>query len=172
MKSPEEIISIVQIISPLGVILAGATKEGVCFLEFSEERIPEEQSSRLRKWFGAELIESENIYLAQLNNQLNEYFNRRRKQFDIPLVLTGTLFQKSAWQALQNIPYGQTQSYKQQAAVIGKPKAVRAVGTANGANRISIIIPCHRVIAENGTLAGYGGGIWRKQFLLDLEKSP
>ena len=102
--------------------------------------------------------------------QLFEYFDGKRKKFDIPLFLVGTDFQKAAWTALQTIPFGQTRSYKDIAEQIKNPKAVRAVGMANNRNPIPIIIPCHRVIGSNGSLTGFGGGLEVKQFLLDLEK--
>jgi methylated-DNA-[protein]-cysteine S-methyltransferase len=102
--------------------------------------------------------------------QLGEYFSGKRKTFDLPLDLQGTAFQLSAWAALLKIPFGETRSYAEQAAIIDNPKAVRAIGLANGKNPISIIVPCHRVIGKNGTLTGYGGGLGRKRFLLELEK--
>jgi len=102
--------------------------------------------------------------------QLEEYFSGKRKRFDVPLNLKGTLFQRSVWTALQDIPYGETRSYKQIAEVVNKPHACRAVGMANNKNPIWIIIPCHRVIGADGTLTGYGGGLEMKQRLLDLEQ--
>jgi AraC family transcriptional regulator of adaptative response/methylated-DNA-[protein]-cysteine methyltransferase len=104
-----------------------------------------------------------------LNAQLEEYFSGDRKEFDLPLVLPGTPFQQKVWAGLQAIPYGSTRSYKGQAEVIGHPNAVRAVAKANGDNRVAILIPCHRVTGANGELVGYGGGVWRKQYLLKLE---
>ena len=104
--------------------------------------------------------------------QLNAYFDGDRKDFDIPLDLRGTPFQERVWTVLRDIPYGETRSYMDQAIALGIPKAVRAVASANGDNRIAIMVPCHRVIGKNGTLVGYGGGLWRKQFLLDLEGAP
>jgi methylated-DNA-[protein]-cysteine S-methyltransferase len=102
--------------------------------------------------------------------QIDEYLAGKRKQFSLPLVLHGTEFQKAVWQALQTIPYGETRSYKEIAAAIGRPKAVRAVGMANNRNPIVIIVPCHRVIGHDGSLTGYGGGIPLKQRLLELEQ--
>jgi len=103
--------------------------------------------------------------------QLGEYFSGKRRTFDLPLDLQGTAFQLQAWHALLEIPFGETRSYAEQAALINNPKAVRAIGLANGKNPVSIIVPCHRVIGKNGTLTGYGGGLERKRFLLELEKS-
>lgn len=113
-------------------------------------------------------IETPLIY--ETHKQLQEYFNKKRKTFDLPLLLSGTEFQKRVWQALIEIPYGKTMTYKEVAAKIGNPSAQRAVGMANHNNKIMIIIPCHRVIGQNGQLTGYAGGIDVKQFLLNLEQ--
>ena len=107
--------------------------------------------------------------LRRTARQLDEYFRGERREFDIPLLLAGSEFQKRVWQQLPHIPYGQTASYGELAAAIGAPKSVRAVANANGANAISIILPCHRVIGSDGRLTGYGGGLRAKQYLLDLE---
>ncbi len=107
--------------------------------------------------------------LVRLAQQLGEYFAGARQEFDLPLDPVGTEFQCLAWNALRAIPYGATRTYAEQAAAIGRPKAVRAVGAANGKNPISIVVPCHRVIGANGTLVGFGGGLETKRFLLDLE---
>jgi AraC family transcriptional regulator of adaptative response/methylated-DNA-[protein]-cysteine methyltransferase len=104
-----------------------------------------------------------------LSKQLKQYFAGTLTEFTVPLDLPGTEFQQQVWHVLQTIPFGKTRSYQQQAEAINNPKAVRAVAKANGDNRISIIIPCHRVIGKNGQLTGYGGGLWRKQRLLELE---
>lgn len=110
-------------------------------------------------------------FLIQAEEQLKEYFQGARKHFDIPIELEGTDFQKQVWKALEKIPYGETWSYKELAAAIGKPNAMRAVGGAVGANPISIVLPCHRVIGSNGTLTGFTGGLERKKILLALEKN-
>jgi O-6-methylguanine DNA methyltransferase len=104
-----------------------------------------------------------------LETQMEEYFEGKRREFDLPLDISGTSFQIKAWQALQQIPYGETRSYQQQAEYVGNTRAVRAIASANAKNHIAIVIPCHRVIAKNGGLAGFGGGVWRKKYLLDLE---
>jgi AraC family transcriptional regulator of adaptative response/methylated-DNA-[protein]-cysteine methyltransferase len=155
--------------TPLGPMLAGATERGVCFLEFLGGRRFEIQARRLCAALGAELVPGWNRHIDELNKQLAEYFAGRRTRFDLPLVLAGTPFQRKAWRALLAIPYGSTRSYGEQAARMGRPAAVRAVARANGANRISIVIPCHRVIGADGALTGYGGGLRRKRRLLDLE---
>ena len=112
----------------------------------------------------------ENSLSQQAKQQLQEYFSQKRQSFDLALNPKGTDFRLQSWQALLNIPFGQTASYSEQAQLMNKPKAVRAVGAANGANPISIIIPCHRVIGKNGSLTGYAGGLSRKEWLLDFEK--
>ena len=109
--------------------------------------------------------------LAPVRSQLEEYFAGRRSAFDLPLAPGGTPFQQLVWNELQRIPYGETTTYAQLAARIGRPRAIRAAGAANGANPVSIVIPCHRVIGSNGTLTGYGGGLEAKRFLLDLERA-
>ncbi len=167
----ENIVTITRISTPIGPMFAGATEEGICLLEFTDRRMLETQIKRLRKLLKAEFVPGDNDHFQELDKQLKEYFDKKRKTFDLPLVVPGTKFQQKAWDMLQCIPYGETRTYQQQAIDIGKPKAVRAAATANGDNRISIIIPCHRVIAKSGELAGYGGGLWRKQYLLELESN-
>ena len=119
----------------------------------------------------AGLKKAETPLIQKAVAQVKEYFAGKRKQFKLPLDMRGTEFQRAVWQALQNIPYGETRSYKEIAASIGRPKAVRAVGMANNRNPISIIVPCHRVIGHDGKLVGYGGGLPLKQHLLELERS-
>ena len=165
------VIATTTIDTPLGLMHAGAIDRGICLLDFADREVLAIQIVRLQKTFNAELQHGENHHLHDLKNQLAEYFDKQRERFEVPLVLSGTEFQNKAWKELQNIPYGETRTYKQQAEKVGNPKAVRAVATANANNRIAIIVPCHRVVASNGDLAGYAGGIWRKQFLLDLESS-
>ncbi|MEI6614525.1 MAG: methylated-DNA--[protein]-cysteine S-methyltransferase [Chrysiogenales bacterium] len=164
------IIILALIATPLGPMVAGAVADGICLLEFADKSMPETQFARLKKAFHALLLPGQNAHLDTLRRELDLYFQGSLREFKVPLIMAGSEFQKKAWRALQTIPYGQTRSYKQQAIMIGKPKAVRAVGRANGSNRISIIIPCHRVIGENSQLTGYGGGLWRKRFLIDLEQ--
>ena len=165
-----QLVNITRIPTPLGPMLAGATDDGICLLEFVDRRMIETQFKRLRNYMNAELLSGNNKHFEPLEKQLKEYFEGRRKEFDIPLVIPGTPFQKKAWEALMKIPYGETRSYAEQARAVGNPRAVRAVAKANGDNRISIIIPCHRVIGSNGELTGYGGGLWRKKHLLEIEQ--
>jgi AraC family transcriptional regulator of adaptative response/methylated-DNA-[protein]-cysteine methyltransferase len=158
------------IASPVGPLIAGATGEGICLLEFTDRRMLEAQLTTLRRRLGVPLIPGRNRWLDTLRKQLGQYFSGTRQAFDLPLVIRGTDFQEQVWQALLTIPYGETWSYRDLARRIGNPAAMRAVGTANGMNRMAILIPCHRVVNADGRLGGYGGGIWRKQFLLDLER--
>ncbi|MDD5117866.1 MAG: methylated-DNA--[protein]-cysteine S-methyltransferase [Sulfuricurvum sp.] len=112
---------------------------------------------------------SRHSLLLRLEEELHEYFDGKRQTFTLPLAAEGTAFQQKVWETLRSIPYGQTISYAQEAQQFGNPKAVRAVANANGKNPIAILIPCHRVIATGGGLGGYSGGLWRKEFLLQLE---
>lgn len=172
--SPKEskyknVVSVTRIPTPLGPMMAGATDKGICLLEFTDRRMLETQVIRLKKYLKAEIIPGKNPHFDLLEEELNAYFDGTLKSFTVPLETPGTDFQQQVWQELQNIPYGRTRSYKEQAEALNNPGAVRAVAKANGDNRIAIIIPCHRVVGSDGSLTGYGGGIWRKQRMLDLE---
>lgn len=155
--------------SPLGPLVAGATDEGVCLLEFSDRRMLETQIESLRQRLGPVLPGSHPL-LERLRTELAEYFAGLRREFTVPLTYPGTPFQMKVWNALRQIPYGETYSYEKLAWSVGAPGAQRAVGHANGQNRLAILIPCHRVVNKDGKLGGYGGGKWRKQLLLDLER--
>lgn len=156
--------------SPLGSLLSGATGEGLCLLEFDDTPRAEAQLRRLAKRLACIPAAGSSPFFDVLQSQLAEYFAGQRRQFGLPLMLSGTPFQIAAWAALQTIPYGQTRSYREQAEWIGKPAAVRALGKANGDNPIAILVPCHRLVGSDGSLTGYGGGLWRKEKLLELEK--
>jgi AraC family transcriptional regulator of adaptative response/methylated-DNA-[protein]-cysteine methyltransferase len=156
--------------SPVGPLLAAANDEGICLLEFTERRMLEAQFATLRKRFGCALIPGTNALLEKLKAELTSYFAGTLREFTLPLRYPGTPFQTQVWDALRRIPFGKTWSYEELARQVGSPKASRAVGRANGLNRIAILIPCHRVVNKDGNLGGYGGGLWRKQFLLDLER--
>ena len=166
----KQVIDIKRIETPLGTMIAGASKEGICLLEFTDRKMLETELKSLSKNQNAILLLGENGHFKELENQLSQYFEGKRKSFTVPLFTPGSDFQKSVWKALQEIPFGETKSYKAQAIAIGKPESVRAVANANGMNRIAILIPCHRVIGSDGNLTGYGGGIWRKKALLELEE--
>jgi methylated-DNA-[protein]-cysteine S-methyltransferase len=150
--------------SPVGPLLLAATNDGLSHLLFDRGTKPPTE------WTADDGTNGQaSHWLTQTRQQLTEYFAGTRRSFDVPLAASGTPFQRNVWQALQSIDYGTTISYGELAVRIGNPRAVRAVGLANGRNPISIIVPCHRVIGANGKLTGYGGGLDRKQTLLSLE---
>jgi AraC family transcriptional regulator of adaptative response/methylated-DNA-[protein]-cysteine methyltransferase len=155
--------------TPLGPMVAGANEHGLCVLEFTDRRMLEAQLGTLGRRLKATFVPGDNHHLRQLRRELDEYFAGSRQAFDVPLVAPGTPFEERVWQALRAIPYGETRSYADIAREVGSPAAVRAVGRANGMNRIAVVIPCHRVVNKNGQLGGYGGGLWRKRRLLHLE---
>jgi AraC family transcriptional regulator of adaptative response/methylated-DNA-[protein]-cysteine methyltransferase len=157
--------------SPLGPLVAGATADGICLLEFTDRRMLEAQFAAVRKLFAAPVVPGSNEHLEKLADEIASYFTGSLRNFSVPLIYPGTPFQERVWQQLLAIPYGETRSYEDLAIAVGDKKAVRAVGRANGLNRIAIVIPCHRVVNKSGALGGYGGGLRRKQFLLDLESS-
>jgi len=156
--------------SPLGPLVSAATDDGVCLVEFADRRALKGQAASLTRATGLAVVPGSNVHLEQLARELGEYFRGRRTSFDVPLERPGTEFQRTVWDALLRIPYGETRSYEQVAREIDRPGAQRAVGRANGQNRLSILVPCHRVVQKDGGLRGYGGGLWRKQRLLDLER--
>ena len=163
------VLNIMQLPTPLCPMAACASHRGVCLLEFTDNRRLERELKDLRKRLNTEVLPGTNPHLDQLQDELQAYFAGQLKEFTVPLHTPGTKFQEAAWKILQDIPYGETRSYKQQAIAVGNPKAVRAVAAANGQNRVSIVIPCHRVIGADGSLTGYGGGLDRKKWLLDHE---
>lgn len=167
----QKIVDLKRIETPLGTMIACANENGICMLEFSDRKALPTELKEISKHFDANIVQGENPHFKTLEKELEEYFEGKLKDFTVPLAPVGTDFQKKVWKILRTIPYGTTRTYQQQADILGNPKAVRAVANANGLNKISIIIPCHRVIGSNGTLTGYGGGIWRKQKLLELEKA-
>ncbi len=162
-------ITVKHIETPLGLMRAAATDEGICLFDFVHRRMLDAIEKRVTSMLGTEVHEGEHQYIDVLEQQVSEYFAGIRKEFDLPLHLVGTDFQKKVWNGLLSIPYGETRSYKQQSIFLGDVKAIRAVGTANGQNGIAIIVPCHRVIGDNGSLVGYGGGLPKKKWLLQHE---
>jgi len=163
------IIDYIEFPTPIGTLCAGATDQGICLLDFTDKNRGEAECKDLCKKLSAVIQSGSNPYLDQVKTELSEYFSGDRRQFSVPLHTPGTDFQRSVWRVLQDIPYSETRSYKQQAAALNNPGAIRAVASANGRNRVSIIIPCHRVIGSDGQLVGYGGGLDRKKWLLDFE---
>ncbi|WP_313503181.1 bifunctional transcriptional activator/DNA repair enzyme AdaA [Kaistella carnis] len=167
----QQIIDLKRIETPIGTMYAAAVEQGICMLEFTDRKMLETEFKDLAKSLNATIVQGENPHFKTLEKELSEYFDGNRTEFTVQLSPVGTEFQKSVWKVLLKIPYGETWNYKKQSEVLGDVKKVRAVANANGMNKISILIPCHRVIGSNGTLTGYGGGIWRKQKLLELEKA-
>jgi O-6-methylguanine DNA methyltransferase len=156
--------------SPVGPLIACATDSALCGLSFCDADRLQQRLQALREQHGATLQEGGGALLNDLRMQLAEYFAGRRRTFTMPLRSPGTAFQERVWAALCEIPFGETWSYLQLAVRIGDALATRAVGHANGANPIPIVIPCHRVINADGGDGGFGGGLWRKRILLDLER--
>lgn len=163
------VVHLSRVLTPLGPMLLGATDDAVCLLEFTDRRMLETQLQRIARRFECAFVPGPNGVAERMERELEEYFEKGRREFETPLALRGSDFQNQVWQALQTIPYGETRSYGEQAEIIGRPSAVRAVARANGDNRIAIVIPCHRVIGADGKLTGYGGGLWRKHWLLRHE---
>jgi AraC family transcriptional regulator of adaptative response/methylated-DNA-[protein]-cysteine methyltransferase len=150
-------------------MIMGVSDQGLCLLEFAERRMLDTQLKRLRQRMGRVFLPGDHPLMQQVKNELDAYFEGGLREFSVPLQAPGTVFQESVWNALLEIPYGEMRSYSDIAGKISHPDAVRAVGRANGDNRISIIIPCHRVVGATGELTGYGGGLWRKEYLLAME---
>jgi O-6-methylguanine DNA methyltransferase len=156
--------------SALGKLVLGATSRGCCLLEYEDRGGFAKIQRRLTKQYKLEMTRGTNAFLGQLELELEQYFKGLRQNFSVPLDVRGTPFQRAVWEQLLSIPYGATRTYGEIATLVGKPLAVRAIGRANGDNPLAIVIPCHRVIQHDGKLKGYGGGLWRKEYLLNLEK--
>lgn len=167
----ENIIFTTKFLTPFGEMFAAIFKdELIMFIPF-EKKSCEEKIDNLKKVLKVDkVIEDKNIFKL-LEKEINEYFFEKRTNFTIPLKLIGTSFQIKVWEALLKIPYGKTISYKEEAKMIENEKAFRAVANANGKNNLSIIVPCHRVISNNGEIGGYTGGVEKKEFLLKLEQN-
>ena len=170
-QDASDFIRLAWIETPLGPMVAGATERALCLLEFTDRRMIEAQLETVRRRFGLPMLAGESPVFPGLREELAEYFAGARRDFDLPLDYRGSEFQYRVWQGLLRIPYGETRSYAELATDVGAPGAARAVGRANGLNRIAILVPCHRVVAADGGLGGYGGGLWRKLRLLETEGS-
>lgn len=157
--------------APCGELVVGSFGERLCLCDWVVERHHRCVVDRLKRLLHAEFEESSSPVIEKAMARLDEYFSKKRYDFDLPLLLVGTEFQKRVWNELLKIPYGKTTSYGTMAENLGVPTASRAVANANGANSMSIFIPCHRVIGSNGTLTGYGGGLYAKEFLLKHEST-
>jgi AraC family transcriptional regulator of adaptative response/methylated-DNA-[protein]-cysteine methyltransferase len=155
--------------SPLGPLIAGANDQGIVLLEYTDRRMLEHNIKSLQRRFACGIVPGQHPLLQRLQEELGEYFEGSRRDFTLPLADRGTPFQDKVWIELQRIPYGKTISYDALASRIGQSTAQRAVARANGMNYVCILIPCHRVIGKDGSLTGYGGGLWRKRLLLELE---
>ena len=166
----KRIITLQRYSSPCGGLVLGSFGDRLCLCDWEGGRPRKSTELRLKRLLKAEFKEGISDVMEIANKQLDEYFHRERRGFDIPLLFVGTDFQKKVWNELLNIPYGTSISYGEMSSRLGVPKAVRALANANGANALSVIVPCHRVIGSDGSLTGYGGGLERKRFLLDLEK--
>ncbi len=167
----KNVINITRFSTKLGAMFACATEQGLCLLEFTDRKMLEWEFKDLCKRFDALILPGENKFLLQIEKEANEYLDGKRKKFTVPLLPSGTEFQQSVWKILQQITFGSTISYQELANKMNNPKATRAVATANGYNKIAFAIPCHRVIGSDGHLTGYGGGLGRKKFLIELEQS-
>lgn len=165
------VVHLTRLLTPLGPMVAGATEEGVCLLEFADRRMLKTQLNRLAARLKCAFVPGSSVMSARLAKEVDAYFAGTLRAFTVPLVTPGTPFQVRVWDALRSVPYGQTRSYAEQARLIGAPAAVRAVARANGDNRIALLLPCHRIVGSDGALTGYGGGLWRKRFLLDHEQN-
>ena len=157
--------------TPLGPMQACASLQGLCLLEFTDTARLDHERQDLCRLLRTRIEPGQNTHTMQAEQEIAEYFAGSRQHFDVTLHAPGTAFQQGVWSILQRIPYGRTISYQHEAKALGNPRAIRAVATANGANRISIIIPCHRVIGKDGGLVGYGGGLSRKQWLIAHEQA-
>jgi AraC family transcriptional regulator, regulatory protein of adaptative response / methylated-DNA-[protein]-cysteine methyltransferase len=164
-----QIAMVKQVETPLGPMYIGATDQGVCFAEFINEEHAETRIGMLCRETGLTIGYGEHVFLGMLEQELCEYFAKKRKGFTVPLHITGSGFQQSVWNALLQIPYGKTWTYKQQALHLDNLLAIRAIAAANGQNRHAIVIPCHRVIGSDGSLTGYAGGLAKKEWLLKHE---
>ena len=170
--APPAPLHVTRIPTALGPMVAAASDEGVALLEFADRRGLETQIRTLARRAGGVPAPGSHRWLEQLTAELDEYFAGSRLAFEVPLWIAGTPFQESVWSELRAIPPGETRSYDAIARAIGRPTAVRAVGKANGDNRLAILVPCHRVVGKDGRLTGYAGGLWRKRRLLELERKP
>ena len=157
--------------TPLTEFIMGSFEGKLCMLDYRYRKKRDIIDKRLKSLLDAEYVLEDDATLEQTRKEIDEYFSSQRKTFTIPLLMVGSEFQKSVWDALLKVPFGETRSYLELSKTIGNEKAVRAVANANGANAIAIIIPCHRIIGTNGTLTGYAGGLALKERLIRIENN-
>ncbi|MGK9172364.1 methylated-DNA--[protein]-cysteine S-methyltransferase [Yokenella regensburgei] len=172
--APTGVVSVIlmqRFTTPLGPMVVCATDKGVCLLEFTDRKMLKREIDALQRVYQARILAGENAHTQQAIKEIEAYFCGTRTHFTVPLDIPGTPFQQAVWQALRQVGYGETAHYALLAAKTGRPDAVRAVASATGANRIAIIIPCHRISGKAGGLTGYGGGIARKKWLLEHEEA-
>ncbi len=169
-RSGASVVVVTILDTPLGPVLAGATDAGICLLEFTDRPMLPTQLEVLRRRVHMPIVAGRHPHLDRLAGELDAYFAGQRPTFEVPVVAPGTSFQERVWQQLRGIPIGETLSYEALANRSGRPGAQRAAGTANGANRVALLIPCHRVVRKSGETGNYGGGRWRKAWLLDHER--
>ena len=167
----ESSIWVNRVATPLGSMIMGVHDSGLCLLEFAERRMLDTQLKRLSRHMGRVFLPGDHPLMERVKKELDAYFDGTLRQFTVPVTAPGTVFQEAVWGELQKIPYGETRSYAQVADAVDHAEAVRAVGRANGDNRIAVVIPCHRVVGSDGEPTGYGGGIWRKEYLLAMEQA-
>lgn len=171
LGTEQKILTTAWIDTKLGPMLAIADEKQLFLFEFISRRGLEREIERLRAKGKVVIVPGRTDPIDSIDSEIQAYFAGTLKNFETPVHLQGSDFQKSAWEALRKIPYGHTRSYSDQAQALGKPSAIRAVANANGANQLAVIVPCHRIVRSNGDLGGYGGGVERKQWLLDHERS-
>lgn len=157
--------------TPIGEMLAIANANGVLLLLFRDDEKLEWETAKIRQHSQMEISTQENPVLCSLVSELEEYFSGKRERFSVKVSPRGTNFQQRAWQALSEIPFGKAVSYRRQAEMMGSASAIRAAAAANAANRICILIPCHRVLTSSGKIGGYRGGVWRKKWLINFEQN-
>jgi AraC family transcriptional regulator, regulatory protein of adaptative response / methylated-DNA-[protein]-cysteine methyltransferase len=159
-----------RVLTPLGPMIAMAEERGLSLLEFTDRPALPAEIEELKERYGYAVAPGRHPHLDRIERELADYFAGRLTRFEVPLWLPGTAFQREVWSALREVPFGETRSYGELARILGRPGASRAVGRANGQNRVSIVVPCHRIVGADGSLTGYGGGQPRKDFLLTLER--
>lgn len=157
--------------SPVGELVLGSYQERLCLCDWAFRKMRKAVDFRIQNGLNAEFEPGKSKVIEQAIRQLEEYFEQKRKVFDIPHLLVGSEFQRSVWEKLGEIPFGETKTYLGLSKELGNPDAIRAVATANGANALSILIPCHRVVGSDGSLVGYAGGLEAKKTLLKLENA-
>lgn len=157
--------------TPFGELILGEYDKMLCLCDWRYRKMRDSIDQRIKKNLKSQFVEEKSSLIKEAKLQLDQYFLENRMEFDIPILLSGTEFQKKVWNALRKIPYGKTMTYSKLSADLGDQKAIRAIATANGANALAIIVPCHRIIGSDGSMVGYAGGMEVKKKLLKLENA-